>query len=459
MHDLSKLVSNESTLRSITDLLTPKTYLVGGCIRDMLLGHRPQDFDIVTFCDVQHMAEALGERLSSSAFWMDKKRGVIRIALKKAGVTIDISSPKGRDIHEDLTQRDITINAMGFDMETGELIDPLHGMDDLEQGVIRIISEENLRDDPARVIRCLRFSVMLGFAITNSTLDLLKTYAPQLRQASPERIKHEFMKALSYLNGSRFFSLMETASLIEILFSSVPEQQEHLGVRPALRMAAEIDGLIYDACAFLRGIGNTFDNEVESGLSRAGLLRLAVFLFGMYGYSVRERGNKGLVGPGRHLSHGAYQAREFCSELRFSSQALRWIQRIIACQELIYDMFREEDLLPRKLYHLCDAAYPCLPEALLLVLAYNAAVRNDHTLGFERARLEDLVSKVWRYHQETYQEHKRTPLIDGNDVIRQLALEPGPEIGRFLRMIEAARAEGIVHSRQEALDYLLTIEP
>jgi tRNA nucleotidyltransferase/poly(A) polymerase len=458
MRDLSKLVSNESTLRSITDLLTPKTYLVGGCIRDMLLGHRQQDFDIVTFCDVRHMAEALGERLSSSAFWMDKKRGVLRITLKKSGITIDISSPKGRDICEDLTQRDITINAMGFDMETGELIDPLHGMDDLEQGIIRIISEENLRDDPARVIRCLRFSVMLGFTIANATLALLKTYAPQLREVSPERIKQEFLKALSYLHGSRFFSLMETASLIDILFSSEPSQKEFFGIRPALRMAFEIDGLIYDSSTFLRGIGNTLDHEVESGLSRAGLLRLAVFLFGMYGFSECESWSKDLFSPGRHLSYAVHSARKFCSALRFSSQAHLLIQRIIACQELIHDMFCEEGLNPRELHHLCVAAYPCLPEALLLAVACKAGQKNDHALGLERARLKEPVSRVWRYHQEIYQEHIRTPLIDGNDVISQLGLEPGPEVGRFLRMIETARAEGIVHSRQEALDYLLTIK-
>jgi len=463
MHDLSKLVSNNSTLRIITDLFADRTYLVGGCIRDMLLGNKPSDFDVVTFCDVWQKARQIGERLESKAFWMDKNRGVVRIALKGSGQTMDVSSPKGADFVEDLKRRDITINAMGFDVAAGELIDPVGGLSDLGHGVIRIISEENLKDDPLRVIRCVRFSAMLGFAIVESTAALLRKHASRVRTVSPERVKQEFMKALNCPYGARFFSLMDSVGLMEILFARDFSSGEGLGLtsgRSALIMAFEMDGLIYDAQRLLPGIGEALALEMESGLSRAGLLRLVTVLYGMgVPWSIDEstKGTQPFPSSDKQCARAAHA---FCRSFRFSSNAITMARRVIACQATVHDILRRKDLSARAFHNLCDAAEPFLPEVLLLARArvFGAGHGAREYKGVEGSRVKELLDSAWIYYRDTYQAHKRSPLINGEDVMNTLGLAPGPQVGKVLHIIEMARADGTVHTRSDAFDCLHTID-
>ncbi|MBN2298885.1 MAG: CCA tRNA nucleotidyltransferase, partial [Deltaproteobacteria bacterium] len=432
------------------------TFLVGGCIRDMLLGRSPSDFDIVTFCDVWEKARQISERFASTAFWMDKERGVARIVIHGSGQTIDVSAPKGADICADLKKRDITINAIGFDAAAGKIIDPLQGINDLRHGVIRVICEENLRDDPLRVVRCLRFSVMLGFAVVETTDVMLKKYAHEVKTVSAERIKQEFMKALSYPSGSRFFSLMDRTGLIEPLFIqdvSTLAGMEVSCIRPALIMACEMDGLIYDARKSLPGIAQALEEEVETGLSRAGLLRLITFLHGMHSAGEREEDPFGAKIPEPAREQHIQLVQAFCGSLKFSSPAMKAAKSIVSCQEHArYILSHNKELTGAELHSLCEEAYPNLPEVLLLAQA------KANMGGIKKASgLPERMNAVWSYYVDTYQEHRQCPLISGDDVIHILGLSPGPRVGKVLRMVETARAEGIIASRDEAIEYLRTI--
>jgi len=452
MHDLSRLVSSNPTLNAIQDLFSPKTYLVGGCIRDMLRGQEPQDFDIVTFSDVGTLADKISKRFSSTAFWMDKRRGVVRISLKDSVITIDISSPKGDDILADLRKRDITINAIGYAVSTKELIDPLGGLTDLDYGVIRLISEDNLKDDPARVVRCLRFSVVLGFPIAASSVALLKKYAFLLKNVSPERVKQEFMKALSDPNGSRFFTLMEGTGVIEALFSDSGKQVK--GLRSALLLAREIDGLIYDAAKLLPGSPRILAEDVEAGLSRASLLRLAAFVFGIIHYSETKEIRKSTVSPMVIPEQGILSAGEICSSLRFSSRAVSSINRMIASQKRVHEILYQSDLPIRLVHLLCEEASPAFVETLLLAWAWKRSQDSARKAVSEHVRLKGKIQKVWHYFEDVYQVQKQTQLIDGNDIIQVLGISPGPLVGRLLLAVETARAEGVVNTRDEAIDHL-----
>ncbi|HOO38199.1 MAG TPA: hypothetical protein PLV78_07800 [Deltaproteobacteria bacterium] len=457
MLDLSKLVSNNDTLRTITDLFDEETYLVGGCIRDMLLGNTPQDLDVVTFGDVWQKARQIGERFASKAFWMDKDRGVVRIALKEYGQTIDVCSPKGADLVEDLKKRDITINAMGFDVSSGELIDPAGGLLDLGHGVIRIISEENLKDDPLRVIRCLRFSVMLGFAIVESTNTLLKKHASAVLSVSPERIKQEFLKALSCPYGARFFSLMDRVGLLEMLFGS-EQGMGSRGTRPALILAFEMDGLLYDAEKLLPGSRQALDNEVEAGLTRAGFLRLAAVLYGIgRSLSIHEPADFS-ADLDRTIEYVLRSANTFFGSLRFSTSAKETAKRIISCQAILHDMLVRQAQSGGSIHTICRAADPFLPEVLLLARAGVCGHGVPLTTDQEASRMKDLIERIWAYQTHTYLEHKHTPLISGEDVIHTLGVTPGPQVGRILHIIEMARADGALHTRKEALEFLTTID-
>ncbi len=454
MHDLSKRVSSNQALSAIEDLFTVDTYLVGGCVRDMLCGREPQDVDIVTFRDVEAFADRIAQRFSSTVFWMDEKRGVLRIMLRKKGITIDVSSPKGIDITADLKKRDITINAMAYAVSGHELIDPLGGLSDLDHGVIRIISEESLKDDPARVVRCLRFSVVLGFPVTASTMTALRKYAHKVSTVSPERIKQEFMKALCDTNGSRFFTLMETAGLIDAFFPDIVAGDKETalkGIRSALLLARETDGLIYSAKHLLPGSETALSQEVEAGFSREGLLRLAAFLFGLI---LHMDSDDIAVQQEFNPEQGIRAARELCSSLRFSSRAASFLHQMYGSLNLVHEIFKHKDLPVRQVHLLCEKASTCLGETLLLALAWKRSSCGFNKALLDHAGLLERTQGIWRHFIAVYQAQKQTTLVDGNDVIKALGISPGPMVARMLLEVEAARAEGVVASKEQAIEHL-----
>ena len=214
MHDLFNAARKNKILKDILPHLPGQTYLVGGCVRDLMLGAVPSDFDLVTFGASMDLARQLGAILGGKAFFMDQERQVARVALNHGDLTIDVSPPKGNDIAADLAERDITINAMALNPFDGTLIDPLGGQKDLQERRIRLIAEKNLKDDPLRGLRCLRFSVQLGFSLDSLTMEVIKKNAETLQMIAPERIKYEFLKALKCPASATFFSLLIDAGYV-----------------------------------------------------------------------------------------------------------------------------------------------------------------------------------------------------------------------------------------------------
>jgi tRNA nucleotidyltransferase/poly(A) polymerase len=416
MHDLWNAVSANRVLERLSPQLPPSTYLVGGCVRDLLLGRNVLDFDLVTFCDVWGLAKKIETLLGGKAFWIDRERCVARIAVKGTPLTVDVLSPRGPDIATDLAMRDITINAMAFDPKSRELIDPLHGQEDLLQGIIRIISEENLVDDPLRGIRCLRFAVNLGFAIEDDTMSIIRANSVLIHKVSRERIKQEIMKALLSPRGSIFFQLLVDADYGEELFHPDPEIEHDL----SLRRSSEMDAVLEDAHNILPGIGDYFSQDVEQGFSRAAVLRLTAFLSG--------------------ISANGFRIRNICKGLAFSSRTTRIVVNTLEAHERGEIVLEKHDAGKKSLCVLFRSYPECIPDMLLLAAASHRDLRT-------------LTAELWDFYR-TYLPQKRNPLISGKDIMEVFGLRPGLLIGKYLELVEDARLEGIITTRDEAIEYL-----
>ncbi|MRR36803.1 CCA tRNA nucleotidyltransferase, partial [bacterium] len=369
MLDLSRRVLNNRLIRDIRDLIPHDAYLVGGCVRDMLLGKDPLDFDFVSFSPIEDMASQIADRMGSRPFWMDEKRGVMRIAIKAAGLNIDISRPKGADIWEDLLSRDITINAMAFDITRGAFLDPAAGLDDLLNGTIRLISEKNLRDDPLRALRAVRFSVTLDFGLRGETSGMIRKNADLLREVSPERIRLEFSRALDSIHSAKFFRLLTWTDLSSVLFPeavtgvSDPRMLWHPVFCCALPLCMEMDGLLYSAQALMPGSREFLEEETESGVKRGSLLRLSAFLLGLR--EARKHGEGILRGD---ESLFAQRARDFCASLRFSSRSCRMVGSLLGRLSLSSAVISGPGMSALDMHRFCDEEGDRLPEALLLAL-------------------------------------------------------------------------------------------
>jgi len=186
---------------SILDFLPKGSYLVGGYIRDIILGRLTEeiDVDIVVPLNAIEIGKKIAEKTESKFIVLDKKREVIRIILKH--ISIDIANQITSTIEGDLSNRDFSINSIAFLFDKKSLFDPINGLKDLEFSLLRTYSEENLLNDPLRILRCFRFVSELNFKIDQNLIEFIKKNKKKLYFVAKERINYEMQKIVNGANA------------------------------------------------------------------------------------------------------------------------------------------------------------------------------------------------------------------------------------------------------------------
>jgi tRNA nucleotidyltransferase (CCA-adding enzyme) len=222
-----------------------EAYLVGGCVRDIMLGRQPKDWDFTTDALPRETEKILtdagiknypkGEDYGTWAAIMDKEEFEITTYRLEADYS-DARRPKAvsfsKDLKEDLARRDLTINAMAFDPLTGELVDPFGGQEDLESGTLKAVGrpEERFHEDALRLMRIIRFASRYGFKLDPDTEKAIKRNAERLRYVSSERIKDELDGILLTPKPSVGIQMLHDLGLLKIILpevdvlDSVPQQ-------------------------------------------------------------------------------------------------------------------------------------------------------------------------------------------------------------------------------------------
>ncbi|MBO8203710.1 CCA tRNA nucleotidyltransferase [Prochlorococcus marinus CUG1415] len=186
---------------SILSFLPEGSYLVGGYIRDIILGRFTEelDVDIVVPLNAIEIGKKIAENTDSKLIILDKKREVVRIIFNH--ISIDIANQISSTIEGDLTNRDFSINSIAFLFDKKCLVDPLNGLKDLQFSLLRTYSEKNLLADPLRILRCLRFVSELSFKIDLKLITFIKKNKGNLSLVAKERINYEIQKIVNGANA------------------------------------------------------------------------------------------------------------------------------------------------------------------------------------------------------------------------------------------------------------------
>ena len=220
-------------------MINMKMYLVGGAVRDELLGKTPKDKDYcVTGLTFDEAHSKFGEPLGEFPVFMDLVDGELsEIALARKDVkkdgeeghkAFDVMFDEHTTIEEDLFRRDFTVNAMAKDLETGEVIDPYGGEKDIKAMVIRCVNPDVFSDDPLRVLRMARFATKLEFGIESETMRLAEGI--DITSLPKERIWKEFEKVLEYKHAYRFFEVLRDTGHLKVI---LPELEKQYGLEQA----------------------------------------------------------------------------------------------------------------------------------------------------------------------------------------------------------------------------------
>ncbi|MBM3267585.1 MAG: CCA tRNA nucleotidyltransferase [Candidatus Sericytochromatia bacterium] len=419
----------------------PDVAIVGGTVRDTLLGRKHPDLDLCVTADPEEVASALRGALGGSWFVLDPVFGVVRF--HAGGQEVDLALRQGESWDADLRRRDLTINALGLVMVEGGvpvepplLRDPTGGLGDLEARLVRATSRAALEADPVRTLRVFRFGAVLDFAIDPQTRGWVAELAPALRQVAMERVRDELFKLLAaprcapHLAGVADAGLLEVA-IPELAWARGTASTGHFdGFRHRLEAVRVLDWLLSRESplpADLRDfLAEHLAAPLSGGRSRGALVRAAMML-------------QGLPRP----------ADDLARDLRLATAEVRYVRAAVRGMSEFADLPAAPG--GAALYRFFRAAGDAAEAAVLLALADHLAAR-DLAVVDDAWPLATAVAILAEARQPSVTE-PREPLVRGDALIAALRIPAGPQVAALLEAIAEARADGQVGTAEEALAY------
>ena len=465
-----------------------EAYLVGGSLRDALLGRDSRDIDLAVTADPLALGPQLADALSGHFFALAEGQHAARIVLPEAGIHVDLL-PLGDGIEANLRERDFTIDALAARLEEAAsgratVIDPSGGRNDLRRRLVRVIGEEAFVADPLRPLRGVRLAVELGFRIEPATADLVRRHAPRLREAAPERQRDELMRILAAPGAGQGLRLLDELGLLDQLLPEVtacrgeeqPKEHHWDVLGHSLAAVEALDALLseeepraaslrqaqgrpwrrlwrelWGELAWWEGARPYFREEVVPERPRRAVIKLAALLHDIAKPETRSFDETGRMRFFGHGDIGAEKAGRILRRLRFSAREVVLVQAMVKAHLRPVQMGQQGPPTRRALYRYFRDCGDAAIDTLFLSLADHLA-----TVG-PRVRQQG-----WRAHvalvnyivaSRLREEELVAPakLLRGDELMAELRLSPGPLVGRLLETVREAQAAGEIRSREEAL--------
>jgi len=449
--ELHKLLGLVPSREHICEL-TKEAYLVGGAVRDFLMGKVPFDFDIVVNEDPIAFTKKLSSRVKGRIVPLRDEE--VRFVLK-GGNFLDITKGKGR-IEEDLKERDLTINSLAIPLcREARLIDPFGGKRDLEKGLLRSLSKENLVKDPIRVLRVFRFKSRLSFKIEKETLHFIKEVKSHLRESAPERIRYELFLLFEGENVAETLKEMMETNVLFILFPEVIPLREttQLGytrlnlLEHSLTTVKflELNIKNFEELPFSK-IRYRFKSFLEDERKRALYMLGALFHdIGKPSTLSYEEGKTRFIG---HEKVGERIVSEIGERLRFSNKEKKLLRKIVRFHMYPHFLAKEKEItkraLNRYLRKLDEDVFP------MILLAYSdVQATPPGVIGLEN--YENFAFQLDEFIKEM-EKVKPKRIITGYDLI-EIGLTPGPIFKKILEEIDDLHKEGVIKTKEEALKH------
>jgi poly(A) polymerase len=478
-----------------------RIYLVGGFVRDLLLGKDCLDIDLLVIGRVKQLAMKVARELNAAFFPLDETHQIYRVVWKETSLQLDFAAPKGRNLAgekallNDLALRDFTVNAFALSLvdylaglrEPNRVIDYHGGIVHLKKRLLHPLNSQTILDDPLRILRGVRLAGTHGFTLSNECISLMKSAREELARVSGERIKEELWQILALENCRDYVELLtKDLGVLPILMPEISQmdntEQNHFHVenvwQHSLRVLGELETIIKDkewpgkvACQ----IEKYLNAKINSGKSRMPLLKFSALFHDIGKIATQEKQANGRITFYNHHREGVPLVNDICQRLKLGSREAKLIKSLIG-----------RHMEPLSLFHVFPLTtkaknrffYRCGEEALgvlILALADNAATYQASTEKYQLYEEKNnapgatqvvpafpaankyqkfIHALLHDYITEEMQINQLPRLLTGRDIMEHFNIPQGKEIGRLLNKVKMAQIDGELTNRKEALDLI-----
>ncbi len=470
-----------SRLAAAAEAVGGPAWVVGGAVRDALLGTPVHDLDLALPSGSLAAARRLADRLGAAFVPLGEPHGMARVVVPAAApaagapaglpsIRIDLADFRGPTLEADLAGRDLTVNALALPLDRllrGDftLVDPLGGVADLAARRLRACRPSAFADDPVRVLRVVRLGGALGFHVEPQTERLARETVGRLGEVAVERVRDEL---------TRLFRLPASAPAVRqaerwgVLGALLPETvpmaaatqsapHRFTVLEHSLRALEALEALLgdlallapYDARAAAH-LGEPLGGE----LTRREVLKLAVLLHDVAKPATRSVDPDGRVRFTGHDRLGAEVAAAVAARFRWPGRAATVLERLVRQHLRPMHLGMLDEVSRRARYRFFRDLGDEVVDLVCLTIADAAATDGRPPQAVYRGPTRALLESLLVGEVEAAQESQAPPLLRGEDVMTAFGLAPGPEVGRLLGRAREAQALGLVRTREDALAWL-----
>lgn len=476
-HVTPMLIDVLSRVHAFTAARGTACYLVGGFLRDQLLGRSSAyvNVDLAVPKSALALSRALAAALHGAFVPLDEAAGSARIVVTADAtrLELDISEFRGATLEADLGRRDFTVNAMAIALgdwlkdpshPLPHLIDPLHGRETLARRQLVPCFPDTFEEDPVRILRAFRFSSQLAFALDSSAMPLMTRAVSRLAGVSGERIRDELLAICETDRAHPAVCSLNELGVFDVL---IPElslgrgmdqgKLHHLDVLDhQIETVAQADRFLADFTEFSQALRQPLAcycaQQLVERRSRKSLIKLSGLLHDVGKPANRQVHDDGEIWFIGHEHTGAELAAVIVERLRLANREAEMVCQMVRHHLRPGFLSREPQLTRRAVYRFYKDLGDHGPACLLTWWADRMATRGSKSrldqIDQQRARLEALLNAYFFQAEEVVRPPR---LLDGRQLMERFTLPPGPLVGELLAAIEEAQAEGRIRTSEEAL--------